>query len=111
MSIKKIKCFVDMVLTKETRIGLTIGQAIAIIITFISFFGMWGSFALEVGRMKEKQFETDKAIIQLKLDIDKNRIERNSQIQQLHDENESAHRALMQGQEKIYEYLITGKRV
>lgn len=98
-----------MVLTKTTRIGLTIGQAISGIFLLFSIFGIYLALIIRVNATELKMIQVEKDILDMRKAIIDNRDERVNQLKQLHDENESAHKALLDGQNKIYDYLLSKK--
>jgi hypothetical protein len=96
-------------LNTSTKIGLTIGQVIAVIAIIISSLIAYGNFAVRISSIESRNIEIQKEIIQLKAEIDFNRNERMGQINDLRDENRAEHATISYKIDEIMKYLMKNK--
>jgi hypothetical protein len=95
-----------MNLSKDTKIGLTIGQLFSVILIFITMMVSYANFSVRINSIEIKQQQFEVKMVELEDNIDNNRTERMYQLEQLRQENREEHRILMEGQAKILEYFI-----
>lgn len=96
----------ESILSSRTRIGLTVGQVVTLIILLSGMFYSYGNFAVRLANIENKNIEFQSELIKLKQEINTNRVERIDQINQLRLENRDEHRQIMEVQNKIYDHLI-----
>jgi len=95
-----------MALTTQTKIGLSIGQILSVIIILVAMFAAYGNFAVRLATIEQNNLQLRKDLITLGEKTESYRNERNDQIQQLRTENTIEHDKLMGKTDKIYDYLL-----
>ena len=96
-------------LNSNTKIGLTVGQLLSVIVILVSMFGAYGSFAVRIANIESKQINTELKIIELQQNLVKHEDKNIADFKDYYKENKADHQLVNDKLDKMMEILLKKK--
>lgn len=97
-------------ITSKTLFGFTIKEISYFISILFIFFMFYLNIQTRILGIENRNIQFDKEIVDIKAEIERNKVERIKQIDDLRNENREEHKILLTGQQEILKILIQIKK-